>query len=307
MSYDVIKISTEEEILVKRLNKLIFINGVAIYNNSNYTHRKIYNKISNFNSWLEDYSTVHNLPFFEFRAIVKKFVDSIKENLSKNPFSNTSFDVPIEFYNDLSEIFNQDLSESNLYVALQNILWYYLSLENDVTLVKENGSFLMRDNYRDFNDIQINKEGLFRCNYQGIWFDPGCMPGKIITYSKCYIIDCKGNILHEEDYNKFISLLDSKNKSIEFLYQELTTIDNINETDELKEYLSKKKECNYILTHKEWRRADSWYITSYIQNENGIKMNLNDFIRGLKMLMNGENYLQGLYKYFISSQHSWDS
>jgi len=310
MNYNVVKILSEEEILSKRLNRLIFIDGAAIYSDSNCTNRRIYTKFSNFNTWLEDYSNINKLCFFTIRAIIKKFVDGINKNIDEIIDTKTTsinfFEVPIEFYKDISEILAPNKSQINDYVNLQVSVWHYLSFKNNVTIVKLDGSFLMDEKFRYFNNIQINKEGLFRCNSKRICYHRSGIPGKIVMSSDFYIIDCQGNLLFDEEYNKLLCLLSSKNKHYNFLYEKFNQIDRINEIEDLEKYLSENVFPNFKFTYHEWRRSDSWFIAVYIENEDGNKLHLDRVIRGLKMLMNGEKYLQSLSKFFIDSQYSFN-
>lgn len=319
-NYDIVNIPTDTVVLENNINKLHFINGIAIYYDKEKTNRSIFTKYANFNSWLENFAKEHGLSYFPFRALIKEFIENVKTQLL-NPFKLGTYVISKEFINKLNAI-DVDSNATPYYTSeLFRLIWYYLPIENNMTIVCEDGNFLIHDDYyRFYNNIEISEEGLFKlekreCSY--ISFDEDTYElqyGRICTYKHYYYIDSEGYRLSSQDFISFMRFLsnyksdylvlldelkNSKFKITSLRYNTYDDNDGINEID-----WGKERDDGLTFYCEEHRRAlsDTYTTTQHVRNNMGGLISLNTLFIGLKMLYNGKKYLETLKEDYINTQ-----
>lgn len=318
--YDIVQLPSDIDLLNENFDKFHFIDGVAIYYDKGKTQRKTFGEYSNFNAWLKSYSSQHKIEPFSFRALLKELVNDVHKELLTPFQADKSFSIPENFMDKLNAIKQVGpAGEPYSYHTVLSLLWQYLPIENNFTLVCEDGSYLMSKNFMIlpwyYNNIKISKTGLFKCETRGYGYDR-CFPGTIGTSNRFIYWDSQGHYLTEYDFEEIFlkivrncttepyELLNELNDSI---FQTVGPKSNGWGQNKGSKKINWGEERNDGLTFysEEYRRprSDSYTDFEYVRDNFDNKMYLNDFYTGLKMLKNGQHYLNSLCEDFVQRQY----
>jgi|688.fasta_scaffold114979_2 hypothetical protein len=316
--YNIVSLPTDYSILEANLNKLHFIKGVAIYYDKTKTNREVFNKFTNFNAWLEEYAREHAIPFFEFRALIKSLVNEVQAELLESFEPDKIFSIPEDFMERLNKIKAVGpAGDPYSYHTVLSLVWRYLPIENNISLVHKDGVFLMSKNFMIlpwfYNNIEINDYGLFKLEKREYGYDR-CFPGSIKTSNSIYYWDTEGHFMSSHDFKELLNILANCKNDFLILLEELVNSkfklvgpksNGWRENDGKEEVKwGVEREDGLRFYSEEYRRtgSDSYTDFEYVGDKFENSMYLNDFFTGLKMLKNGGEYLNELKKDFVEQQ-----
>ncbi len=303
---------SDYSILEENLHKLNFIKGIAIYYDKTKTNREVFNKYSNFNAWLEEYAREHSLPFLEFRALIKSIVNEVQNELLDSFEPNKTYSIPENFMKKLNSIKEVGLAGDpySYHTVLINI-FHYMPLENNYSLVCEDGTFLMSKVRMllpwFYNNVTITEHGVFKCEIRGYGYDR-CFPGSVKTSNSVYFWDCNGNYMGVYDFEQSLKILSNcSSEHLTLLSQRKDynfNIDNGAYFEYCEKYKGKEdvewekllpNGLTFYYTKRTVRGSDyRYYADPHVRDQFGNSARIDEFYLTLEMLQNGKEYLQAL-------------
>jgi hypothetical protein len=323
IDYNIVKIPTDFSIIRENMNKLHFINDVAIFYDKSRTVRNTFNKYSNFNVWLENYCKLNEINYWKLSVLLKDFIEDVKDALVTDFQVNKSVEINNEFKEQILALL---INDKNTYSKLMESIWGYLPIENNYTLISSDGQYLMSKNFMFvpcyFHNIEINEYGLFKCETRKIGFESGRYNSTIRDYDldciktsgQIYYWDTQGHLFDKYGYETFIDIITETNIDCKKLLNELD--DSIFKivgpkcnswsTKEGKEHIKwwvQREDGLYFYTEEYSKPGkDSYTDFEYVRKSDGQRMYLKDFYFGLKCIKNGSEYLNQLKKEFIRTE-----
>lgn len=298
------------DVLNENFDKLHFVNGVAIYFDKNKTHRDTFDEFSNFDDWLKIYSNQHQIEPFSFRALIKGLVNDVHKELLSPFEADKLFSIPENFMDKLNSIKKVGLAgDPYSYHTVLSLIWRYLPIENNYTLICQDGSYLMSKNFEYtpfyYNNVKINKHGIFKCERRFYGYD-NCFPGSVETENRLIYWDSQGHCLWNDDFELFLKLIQNCAEGPINILKELNDC-NFKVVGPKSNRWSQKEGGKNIRWGEERDDGLTFYKTEYRRTGSSVyhekervrdnydnKMSLNDFYTGLKMLQNGKKYLSKL-------------
>lgn len=313
IDYRIVKQLTDYSILESNLHKLNFIKGVAIYYDKTKTDREVNKLYRYFDEELEAFCKYNAIPFYEYRALVKSFLQEVENELLVNFVPSKVFSLPDDLYKKLLAGYN--------YMALVE---RGLPIEHNYSLVSDDGTFLFSKHHNPWgyfcSNINITEEGLFKCemrDYQKAYnYQRSEIQGTIEISIQEYICDTEGNWMY--DY-KFLACLKILNSSSSDYLTHLSQRNDYNfniRKDNYYEYQEKyegKEDVEWEkllpngLTFYYWVATVPGsdyrhYIKPCLRDQFGNSAEIDDFYLTLKMLQNGKDYLQALTSHYLKSE-----
>lgn len=318
--YNIVSLPTDYSILEANLNKLHFIKGVAIYYDKTKTNRGVFNKFTNFNAWLEEYAREHAIPFFEFRALIKSLVNEVQAELLDSFEPNKAYAIPEDFMEKLNAIKEVGpAGDPYSYHTVLSLVFQYLPLEYNYSLVCEDGTFLMSKVRMIlpwfYNNITITDHGVFKCEKREYGYDR-CFPGSVNTSNSEYFWDCNGNYMRVYDFEQSLKILSNcSNEHLTLLSQRKDYNFNIGKGEyfEYREKYEGKEDVEwekllpngltFYYTEHTVRGSDyRYYADPHVRDQFGNSAGIDEFYLTLEMLQNGKEYLQALISDSIKRQ-----
>jgi len=319
--YNVVSLQTSYSVLENNWNKLHFINDVAIYYDKEKTNRDVFNIYSNFNAWLEEYSKANNIPLFEFRALIKSLVNEVQSQLLESFEPDNTFFIPEGFNERLNKIKEVGtVVDPYSYHNVLSLIFHYLPIQNNYSIVCKNGSFLMSKVRMIlpwfYNNITISEYGLFKCEKREYRYDR-YFPGSIKTSNSTYYWDSNGNYIRAYDFDKSLKLLSNCSSDYLTLLSEREDLNfNVGKKGgyfEYSEIYDGKEEVaweklrpdglTFYYTESTVRGSDyRYYANPYVRDQFGNSVGVIDFYHSLEMLRNGKVYLIALINDSIERQ-----
>lgn len=318
--YNIVKIPTDYSIIEANLHKLNFIKGVALYYDKTKTDREVFKTYTNFNSWIEAYSKEHSIPFFEFRTLIKSLVQDVQVNLLDFFEPHKTFPIPEDFWNKLNAIKKVGpAGEPYSYHTLLSLIFQHLPIENNYSIVCEDGSFLMSKVNMIlpffYNNIQITEHGIFKCEKREYGYDR-CFPGNVTTSNVIYYWDFAGNYIRDFDFDTSLKILSNCNTDHLTLLSERKNFNFNVGKGEYFEYREKyegkesvewekllSNGLTFYYTEHTLRGSDyRYYADPYVRDQLGNTIGIDAFYLSLEILKNGKEYLRSLIADSIKKQ-----
>lgn len=321
--YNVVNVSTDFSILQENLHKLKFINDVAIFYDKTRTYRNIFKKYSDFNIWLEEYCNINEIDYWQARKIIKPLVETVQKELLTDFNDSKSYEINLD---EKEKILGLFLKNKTNYYDFMRLIWYHLPIENNLTLIHKDGTWLMSKNFMIvpiyFNNIQINEYGLFRCEEREYKFESGRYNSKkydydldsIQTSRSIYFWDNEGHFLDEYEFKTFMKLMAIVKNDYKTLLNELNnSIFKVvgpqhngwyTKNGQAQINWGVHRDDGLLFYSEENSRPgrDTYTNFEYVRDNFGNQMYLNDFFTGLKCLKNGSDYLDSLKSDFLKKE-----
>ena len=334
--YNIFKEPSDYSILQDSIDRLHFIQGVSIYYDKTKTKRSVFDVYASFDAWLDASIKQYSLPFFPLIEFVRTLVSTIQTRLLQPFESNKVFLIPDELKANLERLLKegQPYDEYDSYTAFLRSIVHYMSLENNYSIVCNDGTFLMsKSNIGPpwfYHAITLSPQGLFECEkrwmhvngptlLEGHVYDPASIlysTGSIHTFSNKYIWDHTGRYIEAKDFESSCKVLaNCTDDFLTLLAQRPNYNFNIGKGEyyEYRTIFEGKEEVawdkrlpNGLMYYCETRTVRGsdyrYFADPFVCDAAGNTVEVYAFYQSLEMLRNGRIYLQVLIEDSIKRQ-----